>query len=354
VTAIASSSSTASAQKFYSENVALLQPQSIECATYGSYEELVKDPNVDILYIATPHSHHFQNCMLALSAGKAILCEKPLTVNASQAKVLYQTAKAKNLFLMEAVWTRFFPLCKTIRKYIQDGVIGDVLRVSVNNNTGTDISALDVSHRYLNMDLAGGALLDIGVYPLTWLFQLLYHTLPGAERKAPSVVLSMLTFVQPSGVDDGATVLIKFPRAPPHGTQEAHGVAMSSMILPEIDPDKKGSDGPVVHIYGLKGEIQVFGPTYRPESIKIIPEIGSGDIKTEHFAIPGGYGMYWEADEAARCLRDGKLETEGISWEESTLVMEVLDEIRRQNKVKYPEEIESTEYPLNLRARFSK
>jgi predicted dehydrogenase len=354
ITAVASSTSIASAQRFYSEYVAPTQLHSIKCATYGSYEELVKDANVDILYIATPHSHHFQNCMLALNAGQAILCEKPITVNATQAKVLYQTAKEKNLFLMEAVWTRFFPLCKTVRKYIQDGVIGDVLRVTANNNTGVDILGLDPSHRYLSLDLAGGALLDIGIYSLTWLFQTLYHTMPEAERKAPSAVLSLLTFLQPSGVDDGATTLIKFPRAPPHGVREAHGIATSSMILPEVEPDKKRSDGPQIHIYGLKGEIQVFGPTYRPESIKIIPMIGSGDIKTENFEIPGGYGMYWEADEAARCLRDGKLETEVISWEESTLVMEVLDKIRSQNGVKYPKEIESTEYPLDLGAKASK
>lgn len=286
--------------------------------------------------------------MLALEAGKPILCEKPLTVNANQARILYETAKKRNLFLMEAVWTRFFPLCETVRRYIQDGLIGDVLRVTVNNATGVKVSELDPSHRYLNMDLAGGALLDIGVYTLTWLFQTLYHTMPEEKRKPPSAVFSRLTFSQPSGVDDGATIVLNFPHAPPHGAREAHGIATSSMILPEVGQDRKGANGPTVHIYGLDGEIQVFGPAYRPESIKIIPRNGSGDFKTEHFGIPGGYGMYWEADEAARCLRDGGLESQVISWEESTLLMEVLDQIRSQNGVKYPAEIESAEYPLAL------
>jgi predicted dehydrogenase len=98
--------------------------------TYGSYAELVADPNVDIVYVATPHSHHFQNAMLCLEAGKNVLCEKALTVTAAQAKKLVATAKAKNLFLMEAVWTRFFPLSIKIRELITSGAIGQVYRTS--------------------------------------------------------------------------------------------------------------------------------------------------------------------------------------------------------------------------------
>lgn len=96
---------------------------------YGSYAELVADPNVDIIYVATPHSHHFQNAMLALEAGKNVLCEKALTVTASQAKKLVETAKAKNVFFMEAVWTRYFPLSIKIRELISSGAIGTVYRV---------------------------------------------------------------------------------------------------------------------------------------------------------------------------------------------------------------------------------
>ena len=102
VTAVASSSSADSAKKFVDEVVASKQ-SSPSCAAYGSYEELVKDGNVDIIYVASPHSHHYQNCMLCLEHGKPVLCEKALTVNADQAKILYKTAKEKNLFFMEAV-----------------------------------------------------------------------------------------------------------------------------------------------------------------------------------------------------------------------------------------------------------
>lgn len=96
---------------------------------YGSYTELVNNPDIDIVYVATPHSHHFQNTMLALEAGKNVLCEKAFTVTAAQARKLVDTARAKNLFLMEAVWTRYFPLSIKVRELVQSGIIGPVYRV---------------------------------------------------------------------------------------------------------------------------------------------------------------------------------------------------------------------------------
>ena len=119
------------------------------------------DPNVDVIYVATPHSHHFQNVMLAFEAGKHVLCEKAFTVNAAQAKILCETAKTKNLFLMEAVWTRYFPLSVQIRELIQNGTLGEVLRVLADNSFGDDMEEKwGTEHRMVNKDLAGGALLD--------------------------------------------------------------------------------------------------------------------------------------------------------------------------------------------------
>lgn len=123
IVAVSSSNSVQRAQDFI---------KSTQCdestKAYGSYAELVADPNVDIIYVATPHSHHFQNTMLALEANKHVLCEKAFTVTASQTRKLVETAKAKNLFLMEAVWTRYFPLSIKIRELIQSGAIGTVYR----------------------------------------------------------------------------------------------------------------------------------------------------------------------------------------------------------------------------------
>lgn len=156
VAAAASSTSSDRAKKFL---------EDCKCPSgakaYGSYHELVKDVNVDIVYVATPHSHHYQNVMLCLEAGKAVLCEKAFTTNAAQAKRLYETAKKKNLFLMEAVWTRFFPLSVQIRKVIEEGGLGAVHRVIADNSFGDDIEEkYGTKSRMVNMDLAGGALLD--------------------------------------------------------------------------------------------------------------------------------------------------------------------------------------------------
>lgn len=122
--AVASSSSKERAEKFIKDMKAPGSPKA-----YGSYHELVADPDVQIVYVATPHSHHFQNAMLALEAGKSVLCEKALTVNSSQARKLVAKAKEKNLFFMEAVWTRYFPLSIKVRELVASKVIGPVYRV---------------------------------------------------------------------------------------------------------------------------------------------------------------------------------------------------------------------------------
>ncbi|KAK4940025.1 hypothetical protein LTR10_019762 [Elasticomyces elasticus] len=353
VAAAASSSSVDNAKKFISAVVQPLQDSQTSCKAYGSYEELVKDPDVDIIYISTPHSHHFQNCMLALSNRKAVVCEKPITVNADQAAVLYQTAMRNKCFLMEAVWTRFFPLSIAVRQLITDSSIGDVLRVYVNNSTGTDVSALDPTHRYLNKDLAGGALLDIGVYALTWLFQTLYHTQHQHHPQPPSQLASLVTLHQPSGTDQMVSVVMHFDMPSNSTLKEAHGLATTSMVLPDAG-SKSHLAGPTVHIYGLHGEIQVWGPAHRAQKIKVIPK-SNGEPYEQDFPIPaGGHGMFWEADAAARCWSAGLLECETIPWEESILVMKTVDEVRRQAGLTYPVEVETTAYPVQLRPKVSK
>ena len=156
IVAVASSTSADRAAKFIEENKC---PRTVKA--YGSYAELVHDRDVDIVYVATPHSHHFQNVMLCLEAGKHVLCEKAFTVNAAQARKLVETARKKNLFLMEAVWTRYFPLSIGIRKLIADGEIGAVHRVTADLSVGANVEEeWGVEHRMVKMDLAGGCLLD--------------------------------------------------------------------------------------------------------------------------------------------------------------------------------------------------
>ena len=293
--------------------------------------------------------------MLCLTAGKAVLCEKAFTVNAAQARKLYEIAKERGLFLMEAVWTRYFPLSVAIRKHITDGDLGEVLRMSADLSIGAPPEeSFDVSDRMVNKDLAGGCLLDLGIYSLTWVFQTLYHTLPADKREKPRVVGTAMTLEPRTGADEMTTMLLEFPKSTPTGKSKSHAVATTAMRVEHTPSNQRSS--PMVRIQGEKAELQVYGPIYRPSKYRIIPwqrgnMEGEGDVQEYEFDFPGGHGMFWEADEAARCWRDKKLESVGMTWEESTVIMEVMDEVRKQGGLTYPEPIERVEYPIDLAAK---
>lgn len=302
--------------------------------------------------------------MLALEARKHVLCEKALTVNALQAKKLVETAKAKNLFFMEAVWTRYFPMSIKIREMVTSGVIGKVHRVFSDlsfgeaNEDGT--LAFPDENRMVNLDLAGGALLDLGIYSLTWIFQILYLCQP-KPREAPKVIAAINKY-EKTGADEMTSMILQFEK------NQSMGIATTNLRV-ATQPEEGGSGitGPAVRIQGTQGEIQVFGPIFRPTKYRVI-KVGAKKDEIEEVSCPipkdkerpgrkgeeaegWGHGMFWEADEAARCIRDGKLESETLSWEESIVIMEAMDETRRQGKLVYPELIETAVYdpksPLN-------
>lgn len=307
VAAVASSSSLASAERFIADVVT--PSQSSKPTPHASYEELVKDANVDIIYIATPHSHHYQNAMLCLEHGKPVLCEKALTVNAAQAKILYETAKRKKLFFMEAVWTRYFPLSIAVRKHITDGDIGEVLRVTADMSIGAD-QDFSLDSRMINLDLAGGALLDLGIYSLTWVFQTLYHTLP-AEIKArsrPTVIGTAMTPEPRTGADESTLILLEFPHSTPTGKRKAHAVATTSLRVSD-DPgrplvEEQGDiEVPAVRIQGEQGEIQVFGPIFRPTRYRLIKKAPVSDVLDRRFEFEGGaHGMMVGQTHSTRTL----------------------------------------------------
>ncbi|KAK1503714.1 oxidoreductase [Colletotrichum abscissum] len=325
-----------------------------EVSTYGSYAALVKDQNVDIVYIATPHSHHFQNAMLALHAGKSILCEKALTVTAAQARRLYEVAREKKLFFLEGVRTRFFPLSVKIRQLVSSGAIGQIHRVTADlsrANSSRDFGSkrlnYEDSHRMVNPDLAGGVLLGLGIYPLTWVFQILYHLQPENEKEEPQILSAVQKYS--TGVDESATIILNFPK---HGTV---GIATSSLRV-ATDPGISGTQA--IRIQGSHGEIQVENPAYKPRSFKIITMSETGAVeKVFEYPHPQdserswGNGTFWEADEAARCIRDGKLESDTMPWSESILVMETMDKVLKDAGIFYPELIATDEFdplsPLN-------
>jgi predicted dehydrogenase len=270
--------------------------------------------------------------LLALNASKHVLCEKPFTVNAPQTKILTDVAKQKNLFLMEAVWTRFFPLSTEVRELIASGKIGEVQRLVADLSLSNVVEESFPDHdRMVNMNLAGGALLDLGLYSLTWVFQVLYHL--SMDKTTPGVVGHMLKYPR-TGCDESTTVICQFP--------SATGIAMTSMRI-GTDPDGRGTAGPAIRIYGTLGEIQVSHPAYRPDAYKLIPLKGHGEVVEKKFEFPGGgHGMFWQADDSARAIRDGKLECDVMPLHESLAMVEVMDEIRKQFKLEYPAEIEST------------
>lgn len=210
----------------------------------------------------------------------------------------------------------------------------------------------------VNLDLAGGALLDLGIYALTWVFQTLYLTQKNPQ--APTVVSTMQKYK--TGADEQTSMLLTFPR---EGLPAAHGIATTSMNV-FADPDKKGSAGPAIRVQGTEGEIQIFHPAFRPTRTKLVLKDGTVEEKT--FTPPGpgkgsgwkngfggdwqvegeGQGMFWEADEAAFALRDGRKEGQYESLEESLTIMRVMDEVRKQNDLVYPQKIETTQYPVDL------
>ncbi|KAF1917804.1 hypothetical protein BDU57DRAFT_177779 [Ampelomyces quisqualis] len=339
VAAAASSSSASRAQAFLND---LDAPSSAKA--YGSYKELVTDSNVDIIYIATPHSHHYQHARLALDAGKHVLVEKPATVNVSQFTILQDLAKKRNLFFMEAVWTRFFPLSLEVVELISSGTLGEIKRVFADFSFWNDVeNEFGTTHRMVNMDLAGGALLDLGIYSLTWVFQALYHAKKEKDRVSPKVVSTVSKYV--TGADEQTTVLCDF--------NGAHAVATTSIrVASTPNGEHVGQDD--IRIQGTLGDVTVnYAP--RPKSYTLTPASSKSrgtpaefKYETKDFddSPGGGHGMFWEADECARCVRDGKLQSAVIEWKESEEVLRVMDVVRKQWGIVYPGGVESVEYPL--------
>lgn len=303
--------------------------------------------------------------MLCLEAGKNVLCEKAFTVNAEQARLLAQKAKEKNLFLMEAVWTRYFPLSIYVREQITSGRVGPVARVISDNSMALDPekNMADGKNRMVNPDLAGGALLDLGIYALTWVFQTLYHTQPEKDRQPPKLHAFIKNYEPTGKADEHSTMILSFPRSKEAGG-EAHAVATTSLRVATAPGGY--TESPCVRIQGPKGEIQVLPPSFRPTKTRIITS--DGNVEEKDWPIPGpgkgsnwyngfggnknaegeGHGMFWEADEAADAFLSGRKEGKFLGLDESILIMEVMDEVRKQGGLEYPEKIETTKFPTQL------
>ncbi|UZJ55642.1 hypothetical protein CBS101457_004962 [Exobasidium rhododendri] len=326
VTAVASSSSREKAVDFIKKVGADKQEDgAVAPKAYGSYEAFVQDPDVDIVYIATPHSHHYQNVLLCLEAGKNVCCEKSFTVNEAQARHLIRVAKEKNLFLMEAVWIRFFPLMLEIKNVLhKQRVLGKILYA--HSEFGMEISS-DPKHRINNPDLAGGALLDLGIYSLTWQLALV-HEDPDNNGQEPQVSSSILK--GETGVDVYTTMVFNWPRL---GIQT---IATTNIAI-------KTHKAYCVLVQGEKGDLTIEWPASRPARYTLHLKDDKGEYTSpqvvEH-PIPG-QGMFWEADGCARALRDGHLESSFCPLATTVLSQKIMDTVRRGNNFAYPAELEA-------------
>jgi predicted dehydrogenase len=270
---------------------------------YDSYEALVSDPEIDAVYVATPHRFHCENAMLCLDADKPVLCEKPLTVNAAQAKDLVEKARTKGLFLMEGLWTRYFPIYHQVRQWLDRGEIGQVRLLTSTFGYETP---RDLQDRLLNPDLAGGALLDIGVYNIA-ISQWVYGKNPQS--------FTAQSYLGETGVDELTTVNLHYDDG------AASQFTCSFRVQTTND----------FWIYGTEGHIrihQMFWDTTRATLVASGREL----TVTRPFR---GTGFEYEIEEAVRCIRQGKLESPAMPHAHTLANMELMDGIRAQIGLRY-------------------
>ena len=274
---------------------------------YTDYEALASDPEIDAIYIATTHNFHFDNIKLCLENGKHVLCEKPFTVNAQQAKILVALAKKQQCFMMECVWTRFLPAIKHLSVLLAQGVIGDVQTVKANFSISGDFSP---EHRLRNKDLAGGALLDLGIYPLT-LAALIFSDKPAKIQS--SAVLGE------TGVDESSFYLLEY-------AQGQRAVLSSSFI--------DGAPTEAI-ISGSKGYIRL--PNFLAAQ-KLHLHLGNKAVQTLDFPFEEDESFTFEIMHALQCIRQHKSQSDILPLAKTVAMMTTMDAIRAQWPLKYSNE----------------
>ncbi len=270
---------------------------------YGSYEELMLDPKVNLIYIATPHSQHYQHMKLCLKYNKAILCEKPFAINREQAKEILEEAYEKKIFVAEGIWTRYMPMVKTIKDIISSGMIGDVQMTSAN--LGYNI---EKNQRLYDPNLAGGALLDLGVYVLNWASIIL-----GTEVEK---ITSTCTYHQ-TGVDRNESITLTYK----NGTMAVLNVSMGAV------GDRRGQ------IYGTKG-YAVIDNINNYEAVTVYNEENKEIFMKKRPEQLTGFE--YEINACQHALQNNKIECQEMPHKEILRIMELMDQIRFDWGVNYP------------------
>jgi predicted dehydrogenase len=300
--------------------------------SHGSYEALVRDPEVDVVYVATPHSRHKDDCLLALAAGKAVLCEKPFAVTAAEAEQVIQAARQHGKFCMEAMWMRFMPAIRRANELVRDGAIGKVRMLTADFGVP---ARYDPAHRFFNPALGGGALLDRGVYPLAL----------ASELFGSPTSLQSAACLAPTGVDEHVAVLLKYG--------EGQIASISATLT--------GYAANEAVIIGTQGRITIHEPLCRPDRLTLSQAPAPDDgppapdsakerlksalrenalLRRARRMLPGrsgslhvpfqGNGYGHEAEEVGRCLAAGRTESSLMPLNETLAMMRTLDDIRAQ------------------------
>jgi len=273
---------------------------------YGSYEELAADPDVDIVYIATPHNLHGENTIMCLDHGKHVLCEKPFAVNGLEVRNMIDKAGEKNRFLMEALWTRFLPGLIKAKEMIDEGQIGKIRLLKADFGINVPF---DPGHRLFNKKLIGGSLLDLGIYPLFLALLML-----GKPK-----TIKAIAGIGATGVDYNCSFTLGYE-------DETLAVLYSSAIA-QTDI--------TAAIYGDKGTIIFDTGWYMPVPVKMRAHDG------RKITIPAesvGNGYNYEAAEVIQCLEMEKIQSDLMSWDFSLLLIDTLDAIRREIGLVYERE----------------
>ena len=272
---------------------------------FHSYADMLSDPELELVYVATPHSHHYEHIMLCLEYGKHVVCEKAFTMNAAQAEAIAAAAKEKGLYVAEAIWTRYMPSRKMIQDTIDSGIIG-----KVNTLTANLSYVIAWKDRIMKPELAGGALLDIGVYGLNFAMM---HFGDDFARMESSVQMTE------TGVDGMETITIFY--------QDGRMAVLTHSIY--CRSDRKGI------IHGDKGYMVVENIN-NPQSISVYD---LNDKLLAHYEVPKQINGYeYEFAEAVRCISEGKTESDSMPMAETIKVMKIMDSFRKQWGVVYPQE----------------
>lgn len=277
--------------------------------SYGSYQELAEDPEIDVVYIGTPHTFHLENSVLCMRGGKSVLCEKAMTVNAAEAREMVRVAREENVFLMEAMIPRHVPLLKKVVEYVREGRIGEVRMIRASRCARRDFAP---EARQLNPELGGGSLLDVGVYVISFASQIF--------NKSPIESIG-LSHIGELGSDEQGAAILKYDKGE---------IADLSFALRTEAVDE-------AYIFGTDGYIKVYDLFAVPKKASLF----INNVEVDVLEGPTDNALNYEAEEVMRCLKLGLKESPFMPLDESIKIMEVMDNIRKPWGLIYSNDVKS-------------